>query len=248
MGYLPEERGLYKKLSVKEQLMYLGELKGLGRSTASERADYWLDRFQAGDWGSKKTQELSKGMQQKVQFIATILPEPRLVILDEPFSGLDPLNSELLKEIVLELRDAGKTVLFASHRMEQVERMCEDICLMSKGRVVLQGSLREIKQRFGRNTVELHFSGSDGFVDALETAGRVRVVGRSHSRAELRLLGGTPPRRVLETAMEHADEIYRFELAEPPLTEIFVSAVRGEAGQDGATTAPSPAATEIANG
>ena len=141
MGYLPEERGLYKKLKVGEQLRYLAELKGLPRAEAAQRIRYWLDRFGLREWAGKKTQELSKGMQQKLQFIATILPEPRLVILDEPFSGLDPINSELLRDIILELKEDGRTILFASHRMEQVEQLCDDICLISEGQILVNGPL-----------------------------------------------------------------------------------------------------------
>lgn len=225
MGYLPEERGLYKKLKVGEQLHYLAELKGLPRAEASRKIAYWLDRFEARDWGAKKTEELSKGMQQKVQFIATILHDPALLILDEPFSGLDPINSELLRTIIQELKEQNRTILFASHRMEQVEQLCDDICLISKGRIVLQGALREVKQRFGRDTVVLEYDGDGAFLEALEAEGAVRVFSRTQHRAELRLLGGTPARRVLEAALG-AGDVYRFEVVEPPLQEIFVKVVR----------------------
>jgi len=241
MGYLPEERGLYKKLKVGEQLLYLAELKGLARSTARERIRYWLDRFDATDWYDMKTEELSKGMQQKVQFIATILPEPRLVILDEPFSGLDPINSSLLKDIVLELKEDGRTILFASHRMEQVEQLCDDICLMSNGKIVLNGALREIKKRFGKDSILMEFDGDDAFLDALEAEGAIRVTNRSLHRAELRLLDGTPGRRVLEAALAHVDDLYRFQLTEPPMSEIFVSVV-GEEAREQLTSDVAPVA------
>ena len=236
MGYLPEERGLYKKLSVREQLCYLGELKGLSRAEARERAGYWLGRFGAEDWSAKKTEELSKGMQQKIQFIATLLHEPSLLIFDEPFSGLDPINAELLREIIVELRADDRTILFASHRMEQVEQMCDDICLMSGGCIVLQGELREVKRRYGRDAVVLEFDGASGFLDALEAEGCIRIGQRSHQRVQLRLLEGTPPRLILEQAMQHADTIYRFELVEPPLHDIFVSVV----GEDQSRRAATP--------
>ena len=229
MGYLPEERGLYKKLKVGEQLLYLAELKGLGRSEAKRRIRYWLERFEAADWFDKKTEELSKGMQQKVQFIATVLPEPRLIILDEPFSGLDPINSELLKTIVQELKEEGRTVLFASHRMEQVEQLCDDICLISRGEIVLQGPLRDVKRQFGRDTVVLEFDGDTGFIDVLEANGRIRVVNRSAHRVELRLLEEASSREVLEAALAHTHAIYSFHLSEPPLSEIFVSVVGDQA-------------------
>ena len=228
MGYLPEERGLYKRLKVKEQLVYLGTLKGLPRREASEKADYWLDRFEASDWGSMKTEELSKGMQQKIQFIATLLHEPSLLIFDEPFSGLDPINADLLRDIILDLRKDDRTILFASHRMEQVEQLCDDICLMARGEIVLRGALRDVKRQFGRNTVVVEFDGNDAFVDALVDADIVRVNTRTAHRAELTLTGNAPARRVLDAALSGVDELYRFERVEPPLSEIFVETV-GEA-------------------
>lgn len=225
MGYLPEERGLYKKLKVGEQLLYFAELRGMRADEARQRIDYWLERLGAKDWGKKKTEELSKGMQQKVQFIATLVHDPDLVILDEPFSGLDPINADLLKDVVLELRQQGKTVLFASHRMEQVEKLCDDICLISKGKVILQGPLREVKQRYGRGTVQLDFEGDSAFLDRLIAGGAVRVSERSHTHAEVHLLDGTRPRTVLDAALAGVDELYRFEISELPLNEIFVRAV-----------------------
>jgi len=225
MGYLPEERGLYKRLRVKEQLVYLGTLKGLSKQDASDRADHWLDRFDATDWADMKTEELSKGMQQKVQFIATLLHDPSLLIFDEPFSGLDPINSELLRDIILELRRDDRTILFASHRMEQVEQLCDDICLMAQGDVVLQGPLREIKEQFGKNTLVLEFDGDDTFIDELADAGQVRINTRSTHRAELSLADGTDARKVLDLALDRTDELYRYERVAPPLNEIFVEVV-----------------------
>lgn len=225
MGYLPEERGLYKELRVEEQLVYLGQLKGLAEEEARTRAQHWLNRFEAQDWGEKKVDELSKGMQQKVQFIATLLHDPSLLIFDEPFSGLDPINSELLRDIILELRRDDRTILFASHRMEQVEQLCDDICLMANGQVALSGNLREVKSQFGRNTVIVGFDGPDTFIDQLSAERAVRVLTRSAHRAELRLLDGTPARRVLDTALNTVDELHHFERVEPPLSEIFVDVV-----------------------
>jgi len=228
MGYLPEERGLYKKMKVGEQLTYFGELKGLSRGEAVSRAKHWLDRFDAGDWFGRKTQELSKGMQQKVQFIATILHDPSLLILDEPFGGLDPINADLLQDVIMELKSEGRIILFASHRMEQVEQLCDDICLISQGRIVLDGPLRDVKRRFGRNTILLDFDGPDTFLDDLEREGRVRVGTRSLGHAEVRMLDGTAPRQVLERALGSVREISRFELVEPPLREIFVTVVQDQ--------------------
>ena len=228
MGYLPEESGLYDRLRVKEQLVYLGTLKGLSRADAAEQADYWLDRFDATDWADMKTEELSKGMQQKIQFIATLLHDPSLLIFDEPFSGLDPINADLLRDIILELRREDRTILFASHRMEQVEQLCDDICLMAGGEVVLQGALRDIKEQFGTNTLVLEFDGPDTFIDELAEAGRVRVNTRSAHRAELTLADDTDARTVLDLALDRTDDVYRYERVAPPLNEIFVDTV-GEA-------------------
>ncbi|PSQ54998.1 MAG: ABC transporter [Bacteroidetes bacterium QH_10_64_37] len=228
MGYLPEESGLYKRLRVKEQLVYLGTLKGLSRATAAERADYWLDRFDATGWADMKTEELSKGMQQKIQFIATLLHDPSLLIFDEPFSGLDPINADLLRDIILELRRDDRTILFASHRMEQVEQLCDDICLMANGEVVLQGTLRSIKEQFGKNTLVLEFDGPDAFIDELASAGLVRVNTRSAHRSELTLADDTDARTILDVALDRTDELYRYERVAPPLSEIFVEVV-GEA-------------------
>ncbi|MEM1095338.1 MAG: ATP-binding cassette domain-containing protein [Bacteroidota bacterium] len=225
MGYLPEERGLYKKLKVGEQLVYLAELKGMSASEAKPKINYWLERFDAVDWKKKKVQELSKGMQQKVQFIATILHDPSLLILDEPFSGLDPLNSELLRDIIYELKDDGRTILFASHRMEQVEQLCDDICLIANGQILVNGPLRDVKRQFGRNTVTIEFDGDASFLDGLEREGLVRVGMRSHNRAEMRLLNATKPIEVMRAAMPHLNDLSVFDVSEPPLNEIFITLV-----------------------
>lgn len=226
MGYLPEERGLYRKLKVEEQLVYLGRLKGLSLAEAQRRARFWLERLDLARWRHHKTEALSKGMQQKLQFIAAIQHEPHLLILDEPFSGLDPLNAELLKDIVLELKAAGRTILFASHRMEQVEQLCDDICLIAQGRILISGSLRAVKQRFGRNTVVLEFDGDDAFLDALVQEKSIRLINRTNHRVELTLCNGTSPRKVLQAALPQVRELYRFEVIEPPLSEIFKQVVR----------------------
>ncbi|MDZ7659696.1 ABC transporter ATP-binding protein [Fodinibius sp.] len=221
IGYMPEERGLYKKMKVGEQLIYLAQLKGLSHEEAKTKIRYWLDRFEAADWFDKKVGELSKGMSQKIQFIATIAHNPDIYIFDEPFSGLDPINSEMLKEIVIELRDNGNTILFSTHRMEQVEQMCDDICLFNNGKAVLKGNLREIKQRYGKNTVNIEFEGNDAFLDDLQD---VRINNRSANYAEIRVLNGQSMQEILKKAMNHA-EIYKFERVEPSLTEIFISTV-----------------------
>ena len=228
MGYLPEERGLYRKMKVGEQLAYFGQLKGLSRAAAAAAARRWLERLDAAAWLSKRTDELSKGMQQKVQFVATVLHDPDLVVLDEPFSGLDPLNGALLRDIVLEMREAGKTVVFASHRMEQVEQLCDDVCLIAAGRVVLAGALADVKRRFARDAVTLDWRGSGAWLEGLVREGAVRVLKRREGHAELQLLDGTPSKTVLDHARFGVDELLRFALDAPPMDEIFRRAVQGE--------------------
>jgi len=232
MGYLPEERGLYKKMKVGDQLTYFAELKGLSRRDATKRVKHWLARFDASDWYGRKTNELSKGMQQKVQFITAVLHEPELVILDEPFGGLDPINAEHLQDIILELKAAGCTILFASHRMEQVEQLCDDICLISRGKIVVNGVLKDIKRSFGKNTVLIDFDGDDRFLDSMEAESLIRVNVRSSSHAEIRLLDDTRPKMVLQEALSHTDDISRFELVEPSMREIFVTAVTEQQGSE----------------
>ena len=238
MGYLPEERGLYKKLKVGEQLLYLAELKGMTRSDAKKEIYYWLDRMGAADWVSKKTEELSKGMQQKIQFISTILHNPRLLILDEPFGGLDPINAELLKNIIMDLKGEGRIILFASHRMEQVEQLCDDLCLVSKGEVLLNGPVREVKRQFGRNHIILEFEGDDAFLQEMEGAGLIEIIHRTSGFADLKIRGDVSPREILDKALHHTDELYRFERAEPSLNEIFVSAVEGQQKEVVSSMAP----------
>ncbi|SMO97102.1 ABC transporter ATP-binding protein [Gracilimonas mengyeensis] len=221
IGYMPEERGLYKKMKVMDQLLYLTQLKGMSASEAKKAINYWLDRFDASDWKKKEVSELSKGMSQKIQFIATIAHDPDIYIFDEPFSGLDPINSETLKEIIIELRENGKTILFSTHRMEQVEQMCDDICLFNQGEAVLTGKLREIKASFGKNTINLEFEGDGAFLDQLED---VRINNRSTNFAEIRVLNGQNMQDILKLAMEHA-EIHKFERIQPTLNEIFISTV-----------------------
>ncbi|TVR12957.1 MAG: ATP-binding cassette domain-containing protein [Balneolaceae bacterium] len=221
IGYMPEERGLYKKMKVGEQLIYLSQLKGMSKNKAKEQIKYWLNRFGAFDWHSKTVGELSKGMSQKIQFIATIVHDPDIYIFDEPFSGLDPINSELLKQIIIELRENGKTVLFSTHRMEQVEQMCDDICLFNNGKMVLEGNLRQVKKDFGKNTVLIEFEGDSRFLDELED---VRINNRSTNFAEIRILGDLNPQHILKKAMDYA-EVHKFQLVEPSLNEIFISTV-----------------------
>ncbi len=229
IGYLPEERGLYKKMKVNELLVYFAELKGVPRAEAKEKSAMWLKRFEIETWSEKKVEELSKGMQQKVQFISVVLHEPELLILDEPFSGLDPINSELVMEIILELKKAGKTILFSTHRMEQVEKICDSICLLNNGEKVLDGNVREVKKSYGKNMLHVAFDGSDAFIDVAVSLGKVDVRERQPKYAELKLLGNTKPKEILALIGDETD-LVRFELAEPSLKEIFILRV-GETNQ-----------------
>lgn len=222
IGYLPEERGLYKRLKVIEQLIYFAQLKGLSKSEARKRASFWLNELGAKGWESKKIQELSKGMQQKVQFISTIMHDPEVLILDEPFSGFDPINTELLKNIVLELKDKGKTIILSTHVMEQVEQLCDDILLINKGDAVLTGNVRKVKASYGRDTVVLEFEGDDSFIEDL---GNIKINNKTKSRIEFRILDSSfNTKEMIETIMRKA-EILKFELVEPSLHEIFIQTV-----------------------
>src|SRR5258707_9154118 len=164
VGYLPEERGLYKKMKIIDQLVFLGELHGMPAGAARQKAIEWCKRLEIDAWLQKKVEELSKGMQQKIQFIAALLHDPDFIIMDEPFFGLDPVNATLLKDVMLDLKKQGKTILFSTHRMDQVEKLCDSICLIDKGKSVLQGDLREIKARRGRSDVQIEYEGDGSFL------------------------------------------------------------------------------------
>ncbi len=222
IGYLPEERGLYTKMKVGEHLRFLGALKGLSEGEAMKRARSWLQRLELSEWADKKVQDLSKGMQQKVQFIATVIHKPALLILDEPFAGLDPVNATVIKDIMLELREQGSTIILSTHRMEQVEMMCDAICLVNKGRNVLSGELRAIKQSYGKNTLRIEYSGDGEF---LEASGLLDHVNHFGAVVEARLKPGADPQEILKAAVERAVRISRFELVEPPLNDIFIEKV-----------------------
>jgi ABC-2 type transport system ATP-binding protein len=223
VGYLPEERGLYKKMKVVEQLIFFGELHGLHAAEARSRATDWARRLDIDDSLHKKTEELSKGMQQKVQFIGSLLHDPALIIMDEPFSGLDPVNAKLLEQTLLALKDQGKAIVFSTHRMDQVEKLCDSICLIDKGQAVLAGKVREIKSRYERNHVIVEFEGSDAFLQSAEVAEAKNFSGH----AEIRLKPHGNAQKLLREASAAAT-IYRFELVEPSLEEIFIQTVGGK--------------------
>ena len=223
IGYLPEERGLYKKMKVLEQLVFLGQLHGLSQATARKRALTWCERLQITEAIDKKTEELSKGMQQKIQFIAALLHEPELIIMDEPFSGLDPVNATLLQDTLLDLRREGKAILFSTHRMDQVEKLCDAIAIIYQGKLVLEGTVREVKSRYPRNRVQIVFSGSDRFLRHPSVLDAKNYAGI----AEVRLQAPQAAQALLAEAVAGGAEITRFEVMEPTLEEIFIEAVKG---------------------
>ncbi|QJC50944.1 ABC transporter ATP-binding protein [Paenibacillus albicereus] len=222
IGYLPEERGLYPKVKVSDQLVYLARLKGMSASDADKSLKQWLERFGVPEYYGKRVEELSKGNQQKIQFIATIIHQPQLLILDEAFSGLDPVNVELLKATVKELRDNGSTILFSTHRMEHVEELCRQITILRYGNEVLKGSLKEIKGRFPREKVRL---AADGDIAGLEQLpGVLGVKALEQGGWEIRIADEASGRGILRHAMAQA-EVSRFEILEPTLNEIFIKTV-----------------------
>ena len=223
VGYLPEERGLYKKMKVIDQLVFFGQLHGLTPEEARRQAIEWARRMEIADALPKKTEELSKGMQQKIQFIASLLHDPGLIVMDEPFSGLDPVNAVLVEKTLLELKDQGKAILFSTHRMDQVEKLCDSICLINNGEAVLAGNLREIKSRYERNRVIVEFEGSADFLNSSEIAEARNFSGH----AEIRLHPHGNAQKLLHEAAAAAT-IYRFELVEPSLEEIFIQTVGGK--------------------
>lgn len=222
VGYLPEERGLYRKMLVRDQLIFMGRLHGLSRATAASRAERWTQRLQIADALGKKTDELSKGMQQKIQFIATLMHEPEFIIMDEPFSGLDPLNALLLEQTLLELQRAGCSVLFSTHRMDQVERLCDSIALIDAGRVVLEGGMRDVKRRYPRERLLVAFEGgSPGLLDHAAVTAKREFAGHT----ELRLAPGADAQALLRRLVDSHATVLRWELQEPSLEEIFVRTV-----------------------
>jgi ABC-2 type transport system ATP-binding protein len=221
LGYLPEERGLYKKMKVLEQLIFIGQLHGLDGAGARKQALAWSERLEISGWLEKKVEELSKGMQQKIQFIATLLHEPDFIIMDEPFGGLDPVNASLLKDVLLDMRKQGRTILFSTHRMDQVEKLCDTICLINRGKSVLQGDLAEIKARHGNGSVQIQYEGDGNFLDRTELVSSYNNYG---NYVEVRLAAGADPQKLLRLVAERS-RISKFELMEPSLEEIFIETV-----------------------
>jgi ABC-2 type transport system ATP-binding protein len=224
IGYLPEERGLYKRMKVGDQLKFFAELKNVSARDAEGAIDHWLEKVKLSEWKRKKASELSKGMQQKIQFIVAVMHDPDLLILDEPFSGLDPVNVELLKDLVLELKAAGKTIIFSTHQMEVAEKICDDICLINRSRKVLEGSIREVKRGFGRNSVALRYEGGDGVLD---DPGLVASVVQHSDEAEALLAPGANAQELLRRLLASGASVSKFELVEPSLNDIFIEKVGG---------------------
>ncbi len=235
IGYLPEERGLYKKMKVLDHLIFLGETKGISRAESRRRSGTWLERLGISDWAQKKVEDLSKGMQQKVQFAGALLHEPELVILDEPFSGLDPVNAQVMKDIVVELAASGRTVLFSTHVMEQAERMCDRIAIIARGEAVVSGSVAQVKADFGGRHVALGFTHDKALAEpVLADRALIAKVDDYGASAEVQMAEGADPEQLLAALVRQGVGLRRFEVVEPSLHAIFIAKV-------GATAATAPA-------
>jgi ABC-2 type transport system ATP-binding protein len=222
IGYMPEERGLYKKMKVGEQLMYLAQLKGLTPAHAKSNIKSWLEKFEITDWWNKKIEELSKGMQQKIQFIATVMHDPKLLILDEPFSGLDPVNTNLIKDEIRELHRQGKSIIFSTHRMEQVEEICEDIVLINRGKKVLEGNLENIKYKFKENIFKVEFDGQLPYDISRET---FEVVEDNDAHLLIKVKEGHNSNELLRTLIDRNIIIKSYQEVLPTINEIFIKQV-----------------------
>jgi ABC-2 type transport system ATP-binding protein len=231
IGYLPEERGLYKQMKVFEHLLFLAEIKGQSPRDVKPRVDHWLERFDLKEKRDAKVEELSKGNQQKVQLIGTLLHDPDLIILDEPQSGLDPVNQKIVRELLIDLRQEGKTILLSTHMMGEAEKMADEIILIHRGQVVLEGTLDEVRTSFGKNTLHLDFEGDGDFLSALPQVRRAAIVSNA---AELSLAEGADPQEILSASMSRL-RIHRFEVATPSLESIFIEKVGDSAVADEVT-------------
>lgn len=224
IGYMPEERGLYKKMKVGEQLIYLAQLKGMSKADANTKLRLWMEKFDIMSWWDKKVEELSKGMQQKIQFIATVVHNPKLLILDEPFSGLDPINTTLIKDEIAQLNKQGTSIIFSTHRMEQVEEVCEQIVLINQGRKVLEGTVSQIKEDHKKNHFHIESSGVIQVNDQLATG---LVIAKGSHQITVRLQEGASPNALLQELIRSGVEIKTFYEMLPTINEIFISRVSG---------------------
>jgi ABC-2 type transport system ATP-binding protein len=225
MGYLPEERGLYKKMTVKDQLLYFAELKGLSNKQAKEKLKYWVDKFDIRSWLNKKVEELSKGMQQKIQFIATVIHEPKLLILDEPFSGFDPINAQLLVDEILLLKSKGTSIIFSTHRMDSVELLCDHIALINQSEKILDGNVRELQQAFKKNLFEVKYTGqtllNTDWMQVIETKEKDGYTSQLiHIGLHLN------PNQFLQQLLQEPIGIVSFQEKLPSMEDIFISAVQ----------------------
>ena len=223
-GYMPEERGLYLRMPVLDQLVYYASLYGVPRATARNDARRWLARFRIEEYADRRAESLSKGNQQKVQYIATILHDPDVILMDEPFSGLDPVNVALLKAAFLELRDRGKTVIFSTHQLDQAEELCDSVAIIDHGRIITSGPTREVKRSTGHQVVRVATS-QDGDVAWLRALPHVTVTRPGNDYTEVRVGDGADPQAVLHAAMANGGDVLRFEVADPSLEEVFVTRV-----------------------
>lgn len=224
IGYMPEERGLYKKMKVGEQLIYLAQLKGMSKTDANTKLRLWMEKFDIMSWWDKKVEELSKGMQQKIQFIATVVHNPKLLILDEPFSGLDPINTTLIKDEIAQLNKQGTSIIFSTHRMEQVEEVCEQIVLINRGCKVLEGTVSQIKEDHKKNHFHIESSEVIQVSDQLATG---LVIARDSHQITVRLQEGASPNALLQDLIRSGVEIKTFYEVLPTINDIFISRVSG---------------------
>jgi len=224
MGYLPEERGLYKKMQVADQLLYLAELKGLSNKEAKQRLKYWVDKFEIKSWLSKKVEELSKGMQQKIQFIGTVLHEPKLIILDEPFSGFDPINAQILTEEILALKEKGATIIFSTHRMDSVELLCDKIALINLSEKVLDGAVPQLKEQYKKNQFEVQFEGQINLDNALFNLINSEEKNGVH-RISINTQNRISNREIINSLLQSNINLLSFKEELPSMEEIFIEAV-----------------------
>ncbi len=224
VGYLPEERGLYKKMTLSEVVTYMAALKDYPKSKVKEKLDYWLKRVDLIDYKDKKVEELSKGMQQKLQFITTIIHEPDIIILDEIFSGLDPINIEIIKDILLDLKREGKTILFSTHVMEQAEKLCDNLCMISGGQKVLDGTLADVKSRFGKNSIQINIDGDGKFIKELPG---VKSFTEYNNYIEIKIDENSDTNQILKSVADKV-MVKRFEIVEPSLYEIFIETAKAD--------------------
>jgi ABC-2 type transport system ATP-binding protein len=230
MGYLPEERGLYKKMDVADQLLYLAELKGIPNKEARQRLKYWVDKFEIKTWLGKKVEELSKGMQQKVQFIGTVLHEPKLIILDEPFSGFDPINAQLLTEEILALKEKGATIIFSTHRMDSVELLCDKIALINLSEKVLDGAVPQLKEQYKKNQFEVQYQGE---LNLNQELFRLEKTEEKHQIHKISLSAITPMsnRDILQHLLSSNINLISFKEELPSMEDIFIEAVKQKNNQ-----------------